>query len=69
MNAQQLANAIGPLLQKVNVPMTIDNARATVAIYETLDAMARGELILTRPVAISVPDAPDPERNDEHGSE
>lgn len=49
MTAQELANALAPLLGRIEVPMTAQNAQATLAIYETLGAMARGQLILVKP--------------------
>ena len=51
MNAQELAHTLAPLLAKVNAPMTPDNAHTTLAIYDTLGKMARGELILIAPPA------------------
>lgn len=57
MNAQQLANALLPLLPRMNISMTPENAQGTLVIYETLGAMSRGELILTAPAA-SAPTPP-----------
>lgn len=55
MNTQALATAALQLIDKVNVPATVENARAIVAIHEMLGAMARGELILSKPAAPTPP--------------
>jgi len=57
MTAQQLANAILPLLPRIQVPLTPENAQATLLIYETLGAMARGELIIAKSVPNEAPKA------------
>lgn len=51
MNTQALASALLQLLPRVNIPMTQDNLQSATAIYDTLGAMARGELILTTAAA------------------
>lgn len=49
MNTQTLAAAALQLIERVTVPATAENAKGVVAIHEMLGAMARGELILTKP--------------------
>lgn len=51
MNAQQLASAVLQILPRAQVPMTRENAHGTVALYQTLDAMVRGELVFSKPAA------------------
>jgi len=55
MTAQELANTLVPLLERVSVPLTKGNIDAASAMYETLGMMARGELILA-PRATIVPE-------------
>lgn len=55
MNAQQLANAILEILPKVTMPMSPENIAAAGQLYNTLGAMARGELILSPPAANAEP--------------
>ena len=51
MNAQQLASAVLQILPRAQAPMTRENAHGTVALYQTLDAMVRGELVFSKPAA------------------
>lgn len=55
MNAQQLAQALLQIVPRASAPITAENAQATLAIYETLGAMARGELILAKSVPAEAP--------------
>lgn len=49
MTAQELANALLPLLERVNIPMSQGNLAAAQKIYETLGAMSKGALRFEQP--------------------
>lgn len=49
MTAQELANTLLPLLERVNIPMSPGNLATARTLYETLGAMAAGALRFAEP--------------------